>query len=132
MLPPVGTIIVGPCPECQGLVVVFCGNVLALDKDIMLSGGLQEKRDHLMTVLTQFLRERITQMVTDEPADQEQPTTEEPESEGTSHAPPARASKSTAEATLPRTPISKDEFSAFTNVELKLLDNSNYFKAIFG
>ena len=67
-----------------------------------------------------------------QPADQEQPTTEEPESEGTSHAPPARASKSTAEATLPRTPISKDEFSAFTNVELKLLDNSNYFKAIFG
>lgn len=134
MLPPVGTIIVGPCPECQGLVVVFCGHVLALNKETMLNGSVQEKREHLMTVLTQFLRDRIAQMISDETDAPESES--EPSEEDTS---PVETSSETASEPEPRrarakvaVPISKEESDSFTNVDLKLLDNKDYFKAIFG
>ncbi len=131
MLPPVGTIIVGPCPECQGLVVVFCGNVLPLDKEIMLNGSISERREHMLTVLTGFLKERVAQMISEETEAQE------PEMAGATgtlaagdckreRERPARDRVSPAKA-----PISEEELDAFTNVELKLIDNRDYFKTIF-
>jgi hypothetical protein len=131
MLPPVGTIIVGPCPECQELVVVFCGNVLPLNKETMLNGAVQEKREHMMAVLTQFLRERITQMIGD---DSEMPQ-EEPVQEAESETPVpefGRSETRVRDKTVSRAPITKNDLDTFSNVELKLLDNRDYFKAIFG
>jgi hypothetical protein len=131
MLPPVGTIIVGPCPECQGLVVVFCGNVLALEKEIMLNGTIQEKRDHMLTILMGFLKERIAQMISEETESQE------PEMAGATgnhvvmDGPGGREMPSLEHVPSAKAPISKEELDAFTNVELKLLDNRDYFKTIF-
>ena len=136
MLPPVGTIIVGPCPECQGLVVVFCGHVLALDKEIMLSGTPEAKRDHMLAVLTGFLKERLGQMINEDAPDSEEPEipSEEPERlEPTlagSVQPERIGHRRKHEHKLP--PISDKEFKTFANIELKLIDNEDYFKAIFG
>jgi hypothetical protein len=136
MLPPVGTIIVGPCPECQGLVVVFCGHVLALDKEVMLNGTPEAKRDHMLLVLTGFLKERLGQMIDEEIQGSQEPETssEEPE-----HLEPTLAGSVQPERIghsrthgHKRPPISDTEFKTFSNVELKLIDNQDYFKAIFG
>ena len=133
MLPPVGTIIVGPCPECQGLVVVFCGHVLALKKETMLQGTSEEKREHMLSVLTEFLKERVNQMIGEEtvgaqesPAPSECKESLENASVGITPAEQALAQRRS------KSPITNQEFTTFANVELKLLDNKDYFKSIFG
>ena len=136
MLPPVGTIIVGPCPECQGLVVVFCGHVLALEKETMLHGTPEAKRDHMLNVLTGFLRERIGQLIGEETQGSQEPTGPSDEAERLEQPVESAAQAEHAGGVqsgvrkLP--PISHQEFTTFANVELKLIDNRDYFKAIFG
>ena len=63
MLPPVGAIIVGPCPECHNMVVIFAGKALALENDIIMNGNAVARRDHIMQVLVAFLEERIGKLV---------------------------------------------------------------------
>lgn len=132
MLPPVGTIIVGPCPECQGLVVVFCGHVLALRKETMLNGSREEKSEHMLNVLTEFLRDRINQMLSDETAQPVGASSEEREGLigdadiGMAAPEPVKSGASTP------APITEQEFTTFADVELKLLDNKDYFRSIFG
>jgi hypothetical protein len=127
MLPPLGAIIVGPCPECQGMVAVFCGRVLPLDKEIMNSEDSDVKRAHLHEILGDFLRERIerlydespeeTDAIFDEAASEEPSTTE--------------LGKIDVYGNEQSAPISQEEFESFRNVDLRLLDNPDYFKAIF-
>lgn len=130
MLPPVGTIIIGPCPECQGLVVVFCGHVLPLAKEIMVQGTISEKREHLVSVLTEFIRERVEFMIAEEGATDDATTSDGAEAEDVEPAkravPPDEKS-----ARVVHAPISDEEIRSFSRVELKLLDNSDYFKTIF-
>lgn len=129
ILPPVGTIIVGPCPECLELVVVFCGQVLALDKQTMTQGSVEEKREHLLHVLTDFLRVRLEQMITVEAeADATQPdsaTATATQPEVVHFTPPSPPLNKKA-------PISKSEIDAFASIDLKLLDRRDYFRAVFG
>jgi hypothetical protein len=131
-LPPVGAIVIGPCPQCEELVVVFCGKVLALDKEAMVYGSPEQKREHLMTVLTSFLEEKLSQISFDAPnedgdlapepqVDVEQEAEAEVEHE---HAAVEASSKEPA--------ISSVDMEHFVNEELALLDNKNYFKAVFG
>lgn len=134
MLPPVGAIIVGPCPECKGLVVVFCGQVLALNKEIMFKGSIEEQKDHLMDVLTRFLQERITELVNEEAqTQQQQPVPIESKEADPENVEPVHLTKQTESATEPSpSGITSEDVESFVNMELKLIDNSDYFKAIFG
>ena len=135
MLPPLGAIIIGPCPECEGMVVVFCGRVLPLDKEIMLNGGLEEKRDHLMEVLNEFLKDRIERLF-EQAASAPETALDEAE-EGL-----ASPDSADPHATAPDgrrapfgkniiVPITDDEVQNFVDIDLKLLDNKDYFKAVF-
>ncbi len=132
MLPPLGVLIVGPCPECGELVVVFCGRVLPLDKEIILNAPFEEKREHLMTVLTSFLEEYVVRLLKDNSSVQEegeQETIPEGEAAGLGHggnevSDPARQSSKRA--------ISAGEIADFIRLDLNLIDNTDYFKAIFG
>ena len=130
MLPPVGTIIIGPCPECQGLVVVFCGHVLPLAKEIMVQGTISEKREHLVSVLTQFIRERVELMIAEESAMDDATMSEGATAEDVELAQSA-APPEEKQPRVVHSPISDEEIRSFSKVELKLLDDSNYFKAIF-
>jgi hypothetical protein len=134
MLPPVGTIIVGPCPECQELVVVFCGHVLALQKETMLRGSNEEKREHMLSVLTEFLRDKVSSMVEEESSKKtEEGSSAKTEEEPVGPTPELGGIEVEMEEALDgRQPISKQEFETFTNVELRLLDNKDYFKSVFG
>lgn len=128
MLPPIGAIIVGPCPECRGLVVVFCGQVLPLDKEIMLGGTHEEQREHLMGVLTDFLRERVAQLIADESGETDAAVQDAEPAEPVAESP--RLEK--RPAIRRGTPILPEEIEAFVGTELDLLDDRDYFKTIFG
>jgi len=130
MLPPLGAIIVGPCPECDGMVVVFCGRVLPLDSGIMTRGSVEEREDHLMDVLGAFLQDRVHRLF-------------EGQLGATSADLPGRLlendelghetelGKITPFGIPPEAPIAQEELDSFVNVDLKLIDNKEYFKAVF-
>jgi hypothetical protein len=136
IMPPAGAIIIGPCPQCEDMVVLFCGRVLPLDSQVILRKTPEEKRQHLLDVLTRFLRERVEQLfdgaappghlegVHDEPIPHAQGRVEyeSDEDDATENTPKAPQVKY----------ISMEELEKFTQVDLPLLDNKDYFYAIFG
>lgn len=130
MLPPLGSLIVGPCPECQQLVLVFCGRVLPLDKEIMMNATFEEKREHLMSTLVGFLEERVGHLLMEAPADE---SDEDDDLMTDSELPAAPApALLPPQHVEPVNLISSDEVADFVRVDLSLMDNPDYFKAIFG
>ena len=134
MLPPLGAIIVGPCPECRGMVAVFCGRVLPLDGAIMGSDNVVLKREHLNEVLGNFLHDRVEQLFDEgdsgeeigyDPVEQGMTTNRESSMDSTDSGKIAPSRNDQAVA------ISEAELESFKNVDLRLLDNPDYFKAIF-
>jgi hypothetical protein len=133
MVPPVGAIIIGPCPQCSELVTVFCGQVLPLEKAVMESGSIEERREHLLETLNEFLRDRIERLITDEEsAEENDDETAEFEAAAEAElAEPAPEQKAKPALSGPG-PITQNEFDQFMDVDLKLLDNKNYFDSVFG
>ena len=127
MLPPVGAIVVGPCPECKGLVVVFFGQVLPLDNDIMFNGSTQKQRDHLMSVITPFIQDRVEELVSDEAQTQDGAG-----DNGPGPVSPGQGTAGKKRAAVRHRAISNDDIETFLNMELMLLDNGYYFMAFFG
>jgi hypothetical protein len=119
MVPPLGALVLGPCPQCHELLVVFCGRVLPIDKDVMMDGSDDERHTHLMEVLGGFLDERVRQLLENSPelADEIRKQLGE-----------TIAAKEPSEAA----DISQHEVDHFVNVDLKLLDDSDYFRTVFG
>ena len=130
MVPPVGSIIIGPCPQCKELVVVFCGQVLALEKQIMENGPLEERQEHLLSVLNDFLRDRVTKLMSDAEKGGESRMNDGFDApEEAAEGPEADSENTTA---LPEGSITQTELDRFLEVDLKLLDNKAYFKSVFG
>ena len=126
MMPPVGAIIIGPCPECQELVVVFCGHLLALNKEIMVKGSVETKREHLVAVLTEFIRGRVELMI---------PEGEDGSGNSQIDEIAASATRPPAEQTERHNtgkPISVDEVHDFHFIDLSALDDPSYFRENFG
>jgi len=134
MLPPMGAIIVGPCPNCEELVVVFCGRVLPLDKETMVNGSTEEKHSHLKGVLVDFIDDRIRKVV-----DQLTPEVTEglhdytpenddytPQTSGTQVA--TNGDTALAEDSMT---ISDSELDQFLRFDLPRIDNKDYFHTIF-
>lgn len=130
MVPPVGAIIIGPCPQCSELVVVFCGHVLALDKETMENGSTDDRREHLLGVLTDFLQDRIARLLSDDVELLEGEPGEEVSETGDAYGSGNPSFDENRQAE--KNPISQTEFERFTDVDLKLLDNQAYFKSVFG
>ncbi len=134
VLPPLGAIIFGPCPECAEMVAVFCGHTLPLDKEIMNRQKEEEKKDHLLEVLGVFLHERIeglfgaqgdARQFVAAPADDAEAAQEA----NGEHA--ALLANAQAEDAASRRPISKEEIDTFKKIELRMLDDAQYFKTVF-
>ncbi len=134
MLPPLGAIIVGPCPECEEVVVVFCGRVMALDKEIMANGATVEKKEHLLDVLGFFLEDRVDRLFAPKEETPSKNLTDnlgehDPETAGQLE--PGRIHITGQEQEVSQQ-ISPEEIQSFVNLDLKMLDNNEYFKSIFG
>jgi len=146
MMPPMGAIIVGPCPECQGIVAVFCGHVLPLDKEVIMHGTSEEKREHLMETLVGFLNSRVLELFeksrerneefltphlgNEDPALDDRNVPNELSSEQ-SDAESLRREEADPQFSAADTSISDEELEVFVRTDLPLLDNKEYFRSVF-
>ncbi|MFC1734500.1 hypothetical protein ACFL1X_00170 [Candidatus Hydrogenedentota bacterium] len=121
LLPPVGQIIIGPCPMCDELVVLLNGEILALETEIMQGGSVREKREHLMEVLTASLQKKVDEVIGADFSDPEVPA-------GT----PGIRSDAAIENSSAKSPISRTEMRDFVCIDLHLIDSADYFKKFFG
>ena len=155
--PPAGAIVVGECPKCAEMVVLFGGEVLALEKARMTPGS-EEARRHLMDVIARRLWGRIKQDFSEKAAGESPEVSSPPGNaphfmsdvppspEPGAHAPrPERprpeaprmekrrpASEGGGGRFKGRGPITREEMEHYARVELDLLDDKEFFKSTFG
>ncbi len=132
MLPPLGAIIVGPCPECHNMVVIFAGKVLPLDNDIMHGEDADAKRSHLLKVLGAFLEDRVTRLVGEAESQNAPKPKEEPEFQPAPGQQDAEMPAVDPFGNASTAPISSAEVDSFVNVDLEMLDDKEYFRMVFG
>ena len=125
VLPPLGSIVIGPCPQCEEVVAVFCGQALPLQKDIILNGTYDERFEHVASVLQDFVEERLTELF------QQAAGGPEPASSAVRGAPGAASRESGRSSSDKPSRITQAEVEHFLRFELPRLDNRYYFKAIF-
>ena len=127
MVPPFGSIVMGPCPQCKELVVVFMGQALALDRTIMLEDSGKEQREHVLAVLTDFLSQRLGDILTGGQSQSNEDSDFDP-GETAAESPGKPASRTSNMAR----PISQSEVELFIKTDLPKLDDASYFKSVFG
>ncbi len=142
LLPPLGSIIVGPCPECQGMLCIFSGRILPLDTEIMTQADRNTRKEHLYAVLHDFLHDRVEKLF-DSMEEQSHIDGEQDFGDGDvddlladeeslrSAGTPMEESSINPFGNIQEAPITVEEIDSFRNVELKLIDNPEYFKAVF-
>lgn len=141
--PPIGSIIVGPCPQCGEIVLLFCGVVLPLDKEIILNGEVEDKKQHLNETIMELVTRRIDELVENahdqETAEQEELTYEEDEDVtraadcGDAEALVAQGGADELYEVEPVSdPITDEEVRDFVNIDLHLIDRKAYFDKVFG
>ncbi len=120
--PPRDMAVVMGCPECQELMVLFHGKVIAVNRQILISGTREERKAHLADIVEPFLEEFLksgflgighplsmgTEDLTDVP-----PPEFAPDHPATDR------------------PITQKEFERFLKIDLKCIDNPTYFHRHF-
>lgn len=147
--PPLGAIIVGPCPRCSELVLLFCGAVLPLDKEIILRATAEDKKTHLTETIMEMVVNRIDELVDN--AEAGNLDEHEVEVEATAETPTVDAAstgKSAADAGSaegivevmvpsvaqdgPTEAITDEEVRDFLDIDLHLVDRKVHFDRVFG
>lgn len=126
MAPPPGSIIVGPCPRCNEMVLLFNGAVMPLDKDIIAEGSVDEKKQHLLETIVDMVAVKIDELVESDEAGSEP-------KRGKAKKSTAPRSKKIAPSVSDKkaTPISREEVRDFVNIDLNLIDSKAYFDKVF-
>lgn len=110
------------CQNCEELAVLFRGKIIPLNKRVLESGTLEERKEHLADVIGQFLESGLFNLPA---ADEDAPEAEE-------EAPREPAPPTNPFDPAGNKPISDQEMERFLKIDLKCLDNPAYFKRIFG
>lgn len=116
---PKDVVAVMPCPACNGWVVLFRERAIGVDRRIIEQGSREERRDHLAEVIGEFLDAGILG-VKGGGADETAESTPPWESD-------------TLDSPVPDgPPITREEVDQFVGVELRHLDNAEYFRKHIG
>ena len=105
--------------------MLFEGRVFALDKETMIYGTCNEKRKHLLSILTAFIKEQVEELIPDDgellgaAAGKPKPIRQRKK-----HKPTVRNRKAG--------PISRQELKDFLRIDIPLLSKKNYFERCFG
>ncbi len=127
VLPPLGTVLIGPCPQCKGMVALFNGTTLPLDSKIILEGTLEEKKKHISEVFRTFIEEKVEEFFN--PKESRQPS--EVENAVDSFKSEHCVEEYTRKKARKNRPITRDEVLRFKNSEIDLLDNPEIFRKYF-
>lgn len=126
MTPPLGSIIIGPCPRCNEMVLLFDGTIMPLDRDIITEGTAEEKKQHMLEAIVDMAASKIDDLIDSGELGGE-----------ASGRPSGQATKSLATELSPsvldeNAPyISREEVRDFVNIDLHLIDSKYYFDKIF-
>lgn len=135
ILPPLGAIIVGPCPHCREQVFVFCGKVLPLSTEIIEEGDVDQKAAHIQSVMmdhmTPKIKEVAEQLTLENLEGLHDYVSEEKEYEPQSLNEPPDLPTPLQPKLRGTGPITDDEFLFFIQRELPMVDHSSYFKREF-
>lgn len=118
---PKDVVVVMPCPGCHEWVVLFREKVIAVSRRIIEQGTAEERKSHLADVIGEFLDAGVFA----QEADFFQEEASGLPDAGRSARPARRDPQSTA-------PITSEELDRFVKIELRRLDNAEYFKKHFG
>ena len=97
----------------------------------MTAGDAEAKRAHLNEILGNFLQDRIEQLFGDDGLEDGSYETLESMSQGAEQTESTELGRIDPYGNEQGAPISPEELESFRNVDLRLLDNPEYFKAIF-
>jgi len=117
---PKDVVVVMPCPACSQLVVFFRRKVVALDRKVLEKGSRDERKMHIASIIAEFLEPGLLKFAIPEPFIDDEEAEEEDFLEVDQEQDPE----------LP--PISERELKEFTRVQLRRLDNPEYFKRHLG
>jgi hypothetical protein len=117
---PKDVVVVMSCPACGELVVLFRQKVIAISRQIIENGTLEERKHHLANVIGEFLESAPPGFPFGEsaggmmmPDENPSPFEDEVDADGAS-------------------PISDTEMNDFVEIHLNQIDDSGYFKKHFG
>ena len=130
IIPPAHSMILAGCPKCKEMVIVFLGRLFALDTAIMSEGTTEERREHILGVLTEVLGEGVDLLFSRGTPVEEGPAeaaSGEPAQEQESYAHPQSERQQDDLG-----PIAQSELDQFIETELDRLDDDAYFRSIFG
>ena len=131
-VPPVGAVMIGHCPRCGEMMAVFSGAALPLDKEIVLHGNREERREHLLGVMGTFLEYRV-EIILDKI---EQEGLPEADTKDIAHLNEwkrlfNRLQENPKPGQATDESISAEELEHFRQTELPMLDDADYFNSIF-
>ena len=105
--------------------MLFEGRVFALDKETMIYGTCKQKRKHLLSILTEFLKEQVEDLIPEDGEQVEPPASiPKPKKQRKKHKPTIRNRKAGR--------ISKQELTDFLSIDIPLLSKKDYFEQCFG
>lgn len=119
---PKDVVVVMPCPGCSELVVLFRKKVIALNRTILESGTMEERKTHLAAIIAEFLEPGMFGFGVPARDDADAEAADEPETTG------PHAGKDSRR--LP--PITDREQERFARIQLERIDDPEYFKKHFG
>ena len=115
---PKDVVIVKQCPACGELVVMYRRKVLALDRRILERGTTHERKMHIAGIIAEFLEPGLLRFAA-ATADFQGEVDAKIESRAEPDFEDDR-------------PISEDELREFARVQLRQIDNSDYFRRHLG
>ncbi|MGC8738363.1 MAG: hypothetical protein ACP5UA_06900 [Candidatus Hydrogenedens sp.] len=127
VLPPLGTVLIGPCPQCKGMVALFNGTTLPLDSKIILDGTLEEKKKHIVDVFNAFIEEKVVEFFNPK----KEGLSPQPDDANDSYKSEHRIEEYSHKKMKKNKPISRDEVMKFKESEIDLLDNPEIFRKYF-
>ena len=120
---PKDVVVVMPCPSCSELVVLFRKKVIALDRGVLEGGTMDEHKEHIAEIITEFLEPDMFGLLGGAP-----------EAEDSLEDRPIlrrrrrRADRESSDNWLPISDREMDQYK----IQLEQLDNPEYFKKHFG
>lgn len=122
---PKEVVVVMACPSCNELLVLFRKKVVALDRNVLEEGTMDERKQHLASVIAEFI---------DESMFKGGPLFEamDPRELFSNDAIDFRDEGEDDDDGEEEAPISDREVEKFLEVELHRLDDASYFRKYFG
>jgi len=115
---PKHVVIIMPCPVCRELVILFQDKVVGLDRAVIEHGSRAERVGHLAQIINQFIEAGMFPEGSLESATGPFTAADQDDAPGRTPA--------------PGEPITRQEVERFVRVELRHLDNADYFREHFG